>query len=470
VISTAPRASLLTRAAELDAERAAGKIRGPLHGIPILVKDNVATHPDLGMDTTAGSLALAGSRPKRNADIVDSLLEAGAIILGKANLSELSNFKGKNLYSGWSAVGGQTQSAYVPGGIKPDEPPHTHSGPSGSSTGSAQAVAAGFAPVSIGTETDASLHSPSGLAALYTIKPTIGLASTRGIVPISDFSDAPGPMTKCVEDLAVLLDVLVDSKLTNIPPGGYTTALNKSWADLRVGVLSPSDWEDKFEVKDSPDSKLVAKQEEEETTKAYETIKSHAKEFHSGIDLISIDELTVDPSRPGTALWDLFVGDFKKNMDAYLSDLETSSVRTLEDIVGFNKKNADRELPPKNPNQETCETALKNIFDSSQRQKHLEIIRSVGRDRGIDATLSKYNIDVIIGPNEGEWTSLAACAGYPLATLPLGYLDYNGRPFALLAVAKAHQEATLIKVMSAWEATFPARKPPPLEIVGEEEL
>jgi amidase len=242
VIATAPKDDILRQAEKLDEERKSGKIRSSLHGIPILVKDNVATHPNLGMDTTAGSFALVGSKPKKHAPIVDRLLDAGLLIIGKANLSEMSYYKGDKILCGWSAVGGQCQPAYMTGGIQEDDSFAGHCNPGGSSAGSAVAVSAGLAPLSIGTETQGSLIMPGGRAALYTIKPTIGLVSAEGIVPVSALCDSAGPMTKSVLDEANLLDVIVDPSKTKVPKGGYASVMTDSWADIRVGVLDPTKW------------------------------------------------------------------------------------------------------------------------------------------------------------------------------------------------------------------------------------
>ncbi|UKZ83146.1 hypothetical protein TrVFT333_010951 [Trichoderma virens FT-333] len=235
VISTAPESLLLGRASMLDDERQRGKLRSPLHGIPILVKDNIATHPSTGLDTTAGSLALVNSKPRSNAPIVDRLLEAGLIIIGKASLSELSWWKGTNIPCGWNSVSGQSQSPYVAGGLLSDDSYAGHSNPGGSSSGSAIAVAAGFAPLSIGTETFGSLMLPAGRAALYSIKPGRSLISTTGIIPISNFSDQPGPMTKSTKDLAMLMDIIADPD--HLPSGGYASRATASWEGYPVAAM-----------------------------------------------------------------------------------------------------------------------------------------------------------------------------------------------------------------------------------------
>jgi amidase len=233
---------LLNRANELDLEHANGTVRGSLHGIPILVKDNIDTVSELGLPTTCGSLALVGSKLRKNAVIIERLLAAGAIILGKANRSEWDWYKSDLADSGWSAVGGQTQSAYVRGGFRNDDSNGGHSNPGGFSSGSAVAIAAGFSPISVGTETMGSLMTPGDRAALYTIKPTIKLVLRDDIIPITHEADSAGPMTKSVQDLADLLDVLVDPSQTTVPKGGYRSAVTGSWGDIRIGVLEPEKW------------------------------------------------------------------------------------------------------------------------------------------------------------------------------------------------------------------------------------
>ena len=243
LIATAPEKLLLERARLLDKERLDGNVRGPLHGIPVIVKDNIATHPDLGMETTAGTFALVGSRVRVGASIMKQLDEAGVIIIGKANLSELSNFRGAQMPGGWSAVGGLTQSPYVVGGKKWDDGNCGHSSAGGSSSGSCSGVAAGFAPVSIGTDTNGSILVPATRHDVYALKPTLGLISQDGICPISSDFDSAGPIAKCATDIAIMMDALVDpNKLSEIPQGSYIPFLTRSFEGIRIGVLNPSEW------------------------------------------------------------------------------------------------------------------------------------------------------------------------------------------------------------------------------------
>ncbi|KAI1111811.1 putative glutamyl-tRNA amidotransferase subunit A [Nemania sp. NC0429] len=425
VIDTTPRELLLRRAQALDDERRAGIMRSPLHGIPILIKDNIATHPSLGLGTRAGSLALVGSKPRKSAVI---LIESGAIILGKTNLSEFANWRGVMLVSGWTGVGGQVQSAYVRGGIRYDDGNDGHSNPSGSSSGSAVAVSAGFSLVSIGTETDGSLICPAGRASLYTIKPTIGLVPQDGIIPASPIFDTAGPMTKSVYDLAVLLDAI--SK----PERPFVSYLNGSWEELSIATLDPYLW--KF-----PDSfiKPVAEADEQiypEIAAAYNTIKAKAKRFVENVPLTTADAFEFNGENAELTI-------LKADMKPLLNDFLQNYLEGIHN------------------NQDFFLQTQKQNLDAETYSKMLEHVRKVSRNEGIDRILKEYDVDVVIGPADSFITSLATASGYPVAGMPLTYLSFNGRPLGLAALAGRNQDATLVKMMSAWEATFPKRKPPP---------
>ncbi|KAK4199067.1 putative amidase family protein [Triangularia verruculosa] len=459
VIQTTPRELLETICKHLDEERARGCDRGPLHGIPILLKDNIATHPSLGLATTAGSLALKSSKPRANAHVVDLLLESGAIILGKTNLSEFSNARGYMMPSGWSAVGGQTQSAYVHGGIAEGDSRLGHSSPAGSSTGSAVAVSAGYAPISLGTETDGSLICPAGRAALYTIKPTIGLVSQKGVVPVSRHFDSVGPMTKTVYDLAVLLDVLTEKS----PEEFYTKCLTTTWNDISVATLDPKLWRyDSGMVKPMPGAE---KQMDREIREAYLKIEARAERFKGNVNL----------SHPRTFVFNevnikevITLADLRADLHDYLDDLEESEVRFLEHIIAFNNEHADEELPSHHGNQDRFHRAANLDLSLREHDVNLRLLRWFARTQGAEPIFNS-GVDVILGPADGFLTSVAACGGYPIAAMPLSYLDFNGRPFGVSAMAARGREDILVKVMSAWEATFPARRPPPLLRKASEE-
>ncbi|KAJ5379413.1 hypothetical protein N7509_012532 [Penicillium cosmopolitanum] len=438
-------------ARSLDQERADGKIRGPLHGIPITIKDNIATHPSFGLPTSAGSFALLSSKPRRNAKIIDQLVEAGLIIMGKANLSEFANARGTNMPSGWSAVGGQCQPAYVPTGVNPQDSTEGHSNPSGSSGGSAVSVAAGYAPLSIGTETDGSLVCPSGRAALYTIKPTIGLVSQEGIIPISNHFDSAGPMTKTTHDLATLFDVLASKGSTD----SFTASLTGSWSDISVAVLDPSIWKypnTLTKPADAAEAQIIR-----EIHRAYELIRPRAKKFVENVDLISPEEFEFEGENSELLIW---LADMKRSLNEYLEDLEESEVRSLAEVIEYNNKHADVELPPTHPRQDFFIESEDQRTSPAEYERHLAHLREVARDRGFEKVFKTHGVDVVIGPTDSGLRSLAAAGGYPVCGMPLGYLDYNGRAFGMSAVARRGQDALLVKVMSAWEATLPPRKTP----------
>ncbi|KAM0335643.1 hypothetical protein ACHAQA_000692 [Verticillium albo-atrum] len=373
------------------------------------------------------------------------------------------SFRGEDQICGWSAVGGQSQSAYARGGLQEDDTPGGHSNPGGSSSGPAIAVSAGFAPLAIGTETAGSLISPASKAALYTIKPTIGLVSQHGIVPISSLCDSAGPMTKSVLDLANMMDLIVDQSKTSVPAGGYSSVLTTTWADLNVGVLDPAEW-GTTDSWTKPDPGAT-RQMREAFDHAYTEIERQAKSFHKFVPLPTADKLNIN-GEPANKI--LFTGHFKENIESYLGNLESSQVRTLEELIEFNRDHADLELPPRYPLQDRLEKALTHNYTGEDLKAALAHARKVGRDDGIDKILREYNIDVIIGPAESPMSSIAAASGYPIASMPLGYLDFNGRPFGMAALASANQEAVLIKVQIS-PTPIPTNeliKPPPLPLGG----
>ncbi|PVH79048.1 amidase signature enzyme [Cadophora sp. DSE1049] len=426
VIQVSPNA--LQHAKLLHEERLSGRIRGPLHGIPILLKDNIDTDPGMGMDTTSGCLALVGSRPKRNADIVGRM-------------------------PGGSTIGGQTQSAYTTGDVNPNDKILDHSSPSGSSTGSAVAVSAGFAPLAIGTDTGGSLILPSNRASLYAFRPTMGLISQDGIIPVSYDHDAAGPMAKSVLDVANMLDVLAilaepgDSPL-------YATSLAGGFGSLKIGALPVKQWlfpESVMSYDEAATGQMIS-----EITAAYQIIESLAGSFNK-VDMIKPSALF---PAVGFSIYDLYTMRLRKALETYLAHRESSSVRTLDDIIAFNKAHARTDILAPYDNQDTLiQAAVSNMSDAEHKVLLAET-RSVGREQGIDKTLKDFDIDVIIGPADSSVNLIIAAAGYPSATMPLSYLDYNGRPFGLIAFTTAGGEKTLLKLMKAWEDTFPKRQVP----------
>ncbi|RKL48109.1 hypothetical protein BFJ70_g2467 [Fusarium oxysporum] len=339
MLSMVPKDQLRQRAEALDKERKDGKVRGSLHGIPIVIKDNIATVPELGMETTCGSWALHGMTPTANADLVDKLIQAGLIIIGKANLSEWAYFR-NDLPSGWSGKGGQCQSAYVRGGIDPQDIQN----PSGSSTGSAVAVSAGYAPLSIGTETDGSLVSPASRAALYTIKPSIGRVSQSGIIPISHTMDSAGPMAKTPHDLAALLDVISGTD--------EFATLGGSWDDFSIATVDFKKWwpgEDYLKPVESATKQMVT---------AYDKMEELAKKYVGDVPLSPPSEC--------------FMLDGQDSEDVIMS----------YDDQGLLIDAEESDLSPED------------------YEKNLSHLRKVARDDGLDRIFKEYGVDVIVGSSD----------------------------------------------------------------------
>ncbi len=437
-------------AAQLDAERKAGKLRGPLHGIPVLIKDNIDTADR--MHTSAGSLALADNIAAHDSGVAGKLRAAGAIILGKTNLSEWANFRSTHSTSGWSGRGGQTHNPYS-----------LDRTPSGSSSGSGSATAANCCTIAIGTETDGSVTSPSAAAALVGIKPTVGLISRAGIIPISHTQDTAGPMTRTVRDAAILLGVLtgVDARdaATKASAGksmtDYTTVLDPNGLrGARIGVARKHYMGYSIET----DKLLEA---------AIDLMKKHGATIVDPADIATAGK-TDDTE------FDVLEYEFKADLNAYFATMKSNvKVRTLADVIAFNKANASREL----------RFFGQEIMEQSQakgpltEKKYLDQLaankKAMGAD-GIDATMAKYKLDAIIAPTQGpaglidlvngdgggggSFTAPAAVAGYPHITVPMGFV--RGLPVGLSFVGRAWSEATLLKLAYAFEQAAPARKKP----------
>ncbi len=440
----------LSIATQMDAERKAGNVRGPLHGIPVLIKDNIDTADR--MHTTAGSLALAANIAARDSFVAARLRAAGAIILGKTNLSEWANFRSTHSTSGWSGRGGQTHNPYA-----------LDRTPSGSSSGSGAATSASCCAVAIGTETDGSVTSPSSASSLVGIKPTLGLISRAGIIPIAHSQDTAGPMARTVRDAAILLGVLtgVDPRdnataaSTGHALADYTTALNRDGLrGARIGVAR------KHFTGYSP-----------ETDKVFEHALAVMKQQGATI---------IDPADIATAgqtddsEFDLLLYEFKTDLDKYLSALSPNvAVHSMADVMAFNKKTADRELAYFG--QEIMEQSVKK--GPLTEKKYLDELaknRRLMGAQGIDATVTKYKLDAIVAPTQGpawlidlvngdaggggSFTAPAAVAGYPHVTVPMGFV--RGLPVGLSFVGRAWTEPTLLKLAYSFEQAGPARRKP----------
>ncbi len=441
----------LADADRMDAERKAGRSRGPLHGVPIALKDNIATHDR--MHTTAGSLALADAIPERDAFIVRQLRESGAIILGKTNLSEWANFRSTHSSSGWSGRGGQTRNPYA-----------LDRNPSGSSSGSAAAVAANLVTVAIGTETDGSIVSPASVNGLVGIKPTLGLVSRTGIVPIAHSQDTAGPMARTVADAAALLTVIAGpdaddaaTRAAGRPNGRLTVALDRNaLRGARIGVVRNR----LFGSSPSADALAVA----------------------AIADLKAAGAVIVDPANiPTLGAFDeseltVLLYEFKADIPRFFSWWGASApVHSLADIAAFNAGHAAQEMPYFGQELVLQANAKGPLTDAAYTTALAKNHRLAGRD-GIDAVMNAQRLDALVAPTGGPaWlidlvngdggtatapapSTVAAVAGYPHVTVPMGH--DHGLPVGLSFFGKAWSDATLIRLAYAYEQATHHRQPP----------
>jgi len=438
----------LAIAAALDKERKTKGARGPLHGIPVLLKDNIATFDK--MQTTAGSWALVGSQPSRDAFIVTQLREAGAVILGKTNLSEWANIRSSRSTSGWSGRGGLTKNPYA-----------LDRNTSGSSSGSGAAIAASLAAVAVGTETDGSIVSPANVNGLVGFKPTLGLVSRNGIIPIAHSQDTAGPMTRTVADAAVLLSVLAGSDArdaatqeANARKVDYTQFLKADGLKgARIGVVRPN-------ITNAND--LVASVIEE----ALKVLTAQ------GAVLIDPVELP-NAGKYGRTEFEVLQYELKADMAAYLAEfVPQSKIKTLQDIIDFNDADRAREMPYFN--QETFLLAVKKGgLDSQEYIDALATNLRLSRAEGIDQIMKQHKLDALVAPSGGPawltdfikgdnsgggFSSAAAVAGYPHITVPAGAV--YGLPVGISFVGAAWSEPTLIKLAYSYEQASRQRRAP----------
>ena len=435
-------------AAQMDAERASKGPRGPLHGIPVLIKDNIDTGDR--MHTSAGSLALAASIAPRDSFVAARLRAAGAVILGKANLSEWANIRSSHSSSGWSARGGQCCNPYA-----------LDRSPSGSSSGSAVAVAANLCAAAIGTETDGSITSPGSACGIVGIKPTVGRVSRAGIVPISHTQDTAGPLTRTVADAAALLAVLGGEDARDPAtrggarhPADYTRALDPGGLKgLRLGVAR------KRYTGNSP---------------AVDALFEDALRLmrEAGAVIVDPANLTTE-DHLGNAELEVLLTEFKSDLKAYLAGLGPAApVKTLADVIAFDAQNREREMPLFG--QELFEQAQRKGSTASRTYRTaLERCRRYSRALGIDAVMVRHRLDAIVCPTAGPaWlidhvngdsggascTTPAAVAGYPHVTVPMG--SVSGLPVGLSLFGRAWSEPVLIRAAFAYEQASRMRRPP----------
>ncbi len=432
----------------LDEQRSAGTVLGPLHGVPVLIKDNIDTHDR--MSTTAGSLALAGTIAPEDSHVVKQLRRGGALILGKTNLSEWANFRSERSSSGWSGRGGQTKNPYA-----------LDRNPCGSSSGSGAAASANFAALAIGTETDGSVVCPSNANGIVGVKPTLGLVSRSGIVPIAHSQDTAGPMARTVRDAAVLLGVMVGPDPTDpITVDGaqrghsdYTQFLDPAGlAGARIGV-----WRARFGFHERVDEAL------EEGIAA---MKVAGAEVIDPIEMPSIGEIRNNE-------YEVLLYEFKTDLEKYLAGRgPDTEPRTLADLIAYNEANAAKEMPYFQQ-----EIFLKAEEKGPLTEKaYLEALatsKRLSREEGIDRVVAEHRLDAIVAPTGGPaWVTdlvngdhfgggssqAAAVSGYANVTVPAGAVF--GLPVGMSFIGPSFSEPTLLKLAYAFEQTTQARMAP----------
>lgn len=435
-------------AAALDRERKAGRVRGPLHGIPVVIKDNIDTADR--MKTTAGSLALEPSTPERDAHLVDRLRAAGAVVLAKTNLSEWANFRSTKSSSGWSGRGGQVRNPYA-----------LDRNPCGSSSGSGVAAAADLCAAAVGTETDGSITCPAAMNGIAGLKPTLGLVSRMGVIPIAHSQDTAGPMGRTVEDVAILLSGLVG-------------------VDLRDPATAPSvdhlerDWRRSFAPDALRGARLgVARNYfgwHPEIDRQMEEILAALKSL--GAELVDPAEIP-NKGEYDDSEYEVLLYEFKHDLNAYLASVpDRGQPRTLAALIEFNRANASREMPWFG--QEIFEAAeAKGPLTEDAYTQALEMNHRLTRAEGIDAVLAQHRLDALVCPTMGpayliDWvngdhyggsaTSPCAVSGYPHLTVPAGYV--HGLPWGLSFLGPAWSDAKLLAYGDAFERATRARKAP----------
>lgn len=430
----------------LDKEMKDGTVRGPMHGIPVILKDNIDTHDN--MPTTAGSRALIGSHPLQDSYITKKLRAAGAVIIAKANLSEWANFRGELSSSGWSGVGGQTNNPYI-----------LSRNPCGSSAGSAVAVSANLTMIAIGTETNGSIVCPSNSNGVVGIKPTVGLVSRSGVIPISFTQDTGGPMARTVRDAAICLGVLVGIDSTD---SKTLASQGKSYTDYTQFLKEDGIKGKRIGLYTKPQGRHF--KVDKVMNEAVEYLKSQ------GAEIIEIDEIT--KSNVGSFSFEIMLYEYKDGLNKYFESLGSDApIKSLKELIAFNDSDS---LELAHYNQKYLEMAEEKGDLTSE--KYIEALANMlkgSREEGIDKVMDEHHLDAIIAPTGGPaWTtdivngdsfhvgssSPAARAGYPNITVPMGFIDEL--PIGISFFGRAWSEPILLEIAYAYEQGTNHRKAP----------
>ncbi|MFD1357764.1 amidase family protein [Fictibacillus halophilus] len=430
VLEVNPEALFIAR--NMDAERKNGKVRGPLHGVPVIIKDNIDTADQ--MHTSAGSLALQNHYAKKDAFIVHKLRDAGAIILGKANMTEWANFMAYNMPNGFSSRGGQVLNPYGPGVLDV----------SGSSSGSGAAVACNFTMLAVGTETSGSILCPAGNNNIVGIKPTVGLVSRTGIIPISISQDTAGPMARNVKDAAVLLEILSgcdsEDSATHCAPSSisYTDGLaNASLKGKRLGITYD------FCIRNlNENQKLVFDQ-------ALFDLKKE------GAEIVYLDQIS--PLENGGFDYNVLLYEFKSGINNYLKTVSPAlGLQTLSDIIAYNEKHKKDCLKHNQELLIESDQTEGTLTSSAYLESRLNDLENT-QNNGIDLVMHENQLDALISPND-VWYGIPAKAGYPSISVPSGF-DEDGLPLSIILTAGAFSEKKLIEISYVYEQATHNRKP-----------
>jgi amidase len=437
----------LAIAADIDKERKSKGPRGPMHGIPVLIKDNIDTADR--MQTTAGSLALVGSKPVQDSGVARKLRESGAVILGKTNLSEWANMRSSHSTSGWSGRGGQTRNPYA-----------LNRNPCGSSSGSGAAVSANLCTVAVGTETDGSIVCPSSANGIVGIKPTLGLISRAGIIPIAHSQDTSGPMARTVRDAAILLGALAGTDSRDPATADANAKMQKDYTQYldpnglkgaRIGVARKY-----FGFSDSVDALM---------NHVIDEMKSAGAVIVDPADLESFGKF--DDTELLVLLYEL-----KADLNAYLASRPDAGVRTLADVIAFNQKNKDKEMPYFGQDL-FLKAQEKGPLTDKEYMDALAANHKLAREGGIDGVMDKFHLDAIVAPTGGPaWltdlvdgdhsgggsSNAAAVAGYPNINVPAGFIF--GLPVGISLFGRAWSEPALLKIAFGFEQLVKARQAP----------
>ena len=443
VLEINPDALMTARA--LDEERQESGPRGPMHGIPVILKANIDTADK--MRTSAGSLALADHRPATDAFVVSRLRDEGAIILGKANLSEWANFRSSRSSSGWSSIGGQTRNPY-----------DTTRNPCGSSSGSAVAVAANLTTVAIGTETDGSVVCPSGINGIVGIKPTLGLVSRSGIIPIAHSQDTAGPMGRTVRDAAILLSAMIGTdpvdpitaSAQDAPPSYTANLTADGLAGKRIGVIRSY-----YGAGSNPNVDAIF----EATIR---TLRDNGAEI--------VDPIEIDTEGMGQAETVVLQYEFKADLKHYLESTD-APLKSLAEVIAFNEANKDTVMPIFGQERMLAAEEKGPLTDADYTEA-LETSKRIAQS-GIDSAMTEHKLDALIAPTNGPaWvtdhvngdsfhvgsSSYAAVSGYPSVTVPAGFTF--GLPVGVSFIGQAFKEKTLIEIAYAFEQASNIRRAP----------